>query len=92
MQDFWQELHGGIQTSQKCQDIFHSYANFNYPFLKIGLCNLFPVLLDCITYNSLKKANEELVKSGGGQVNNYMLQIVEDKHSYYIEDGGYTQA
>ena len=31
-------------------DIFHPYANFSCPYLKIGLCDLLPVLLDCITY------------------------------------------
>ena len=29
---------------------FHPYANFNCPYLKIGLCDLFPVLLTCITF------------------------------------------
>ena len=29
--------------------IFHPYANFNCLYLKMGLCNLFPVLLECIT-------------------------------------------
>ena len=29
--------------------IFHPYTNFNCPYLKIGLCDLFPVLLVCIT-------------------------------------------
>ena len=29
--------------------IFHPYANFNCPYLKIGLCDMFPVLLECIT-------------------------------------------
>ena len=29
---------------------FLPYATFNYPYLKIGLCDLFPVLLECITY------------------------------------------
>ena len=24
--------------------------NLNCPYLKIGLCNLFPVLLECVTY------------------------------------------
>ena len=28
---------------------FSPYANFSCPYLKIGLCNMFPVLLDCIT-------------------------------------------
>ena len=30
--------------------IFHPYAIFNCPYLKTGLCGLFPVLLECITY------------------------------------------
>ena len=29
---------------------FAPYANFNCPYLKIGLCDLFPLLLECITY------------------------------------------
>ena len=29
--------------------IFHPYANFNCPYLKLGLSDLFPVLLECIT-------------------------------------------
>ena len=29
---------------------FHPYANFNYQYLKIGLCNLLPDLLECITF------------------------------------------
>ena len=30
---------------------FHPYVNFNYLYLKIGLCDLFRVLmLECITY------------------------------------------
>ena len=31
--------------------IFHPYANFRCPYLKTGLCNLFPVLLECITHH-----------------------------------------
>ena len=31
------------------QVIFHPYASFNCQYLKIGLCDLFPVLLECIT-------------------------------------------
>ena len=31
--------------------IFHLYANFNCPYLKMGLYDLFPVLLECITYD-----------------------------------------
>ena len=34
---------------------FSPHANFNCPYLKIGLCNLFPVLLECIT-NMIKHA------------------------------------
>ena len=28
---------------------FSPYANFSCPYLKIGLCDVFPVLLECIT-------------------------------------------
>ena len=31
---------------------FSPHVNFNCPYLKIGLSNLFPVLLECITYIS----------------------------------------
>ena len=38
------------QKSQNGQmSYFSTYANFNCPYLKIGLCFLFPVLLECIT-------------------------------------------
>ena len=42
------------KQNQKCKNrqmsYFHPYANFSSPYLKIGLCDLFPVLFECITY------------------------------------------
>ena len=38
--------------------IFHSIHQLQSPFLKIGLCELFPVLLECITYMDAIKQNE----------------------------------
>ena len=35
--------------------IFHPYANFNCLYLKIGQCDLFPVLLECITWEENNK-------------------------------------
>ena len=57
-----QKLQGGVDNItclQVCKKpkilkstgefIFHPYANVNCPYLKIVLCDLFPVLLECIT-------------------------------------------
>ena len=38
------------KSQNRQMSYFLPYANFNCPYLKIGLCNLFPVLLECITY------------------------------------------
>ena len=53
-----QKLHGGdgrhIMVCNKTKiwnrqmSYFSPYANFNCPYLKIGLCDLFPALLECI--------------------------------------------
>ena len=58
-----QKLHGGDRKHIKvCKKnlkinrwvIFHPYANFNCPYLKTGLCDLFPILLECITYTQTR--------------------------------------
>ena len=45
-------VHKKEKKSQNWQmsNTYHSYANFNYPYLKMGLWDLFPVLLECIRY------------------------------------------
>ena len=56
------KLHGGyrkhvkgyvktLKISKLTDDLYFTpVANFNFPYLKIGLCDLFPVLLEFITY------------------------------------------
>ena len=49
---------------------FYRYANFNCPYLKIGLCDLLLVLLECIT-----SCNPNTIKS------HKILQKLSPKHA-----------
>ena len=58
--------------------IFHSYANFNCSYLKIGLCDLFSVLFERIAYVGAHRIAYWMIKSRG----------LKDclSHVYYILD------
>ena len=78
-----QKLHGGerkhISIDRKSkiskstdESFFHPYDNSNCPYLKIGWCDLLPVLLECITYEPVIEYNKCSIfwlVSGSFQVN-----------------------
>ena len=53
----WKKIYQGMKNKNLRINrwVIHPYANYNCPFLKIGLCDLLPVLLvECITYKNIK--------------------------------------